>query len=221
MPATKSTATKTTKKKPAKKTAGKKTTTRKKAASKKVLVEKTPVIKPVKVDDDWDDEETEDYIEDLPLDPDIIADEDVIDEISDSISNLGSAGYINPTGTIYQQPVDGGYNIDKKVLAQIAHLASCEIDGLAPPKKDVVTRFWNMLNGRTDGIKVDHGATEAAIDIQVRVRYGADIPKITTDLRNVVSKRIWEMTGLRVVEANIRIQDVIPAPPGEEILEKT
>jgi uncharacterized alkaline shock family protein YloU len=91
-------------------------------------------------------------------------------------------------------------------------MAASEIPGLAPAKKDLRTRLEDMLKGRIDGIRVDVGTTEAAVDILTRVQYGADIPKLVAMLRDNVAKRIWEMTGLKVVEVNITVQDVAPTP---------
>jgi uncharacterized alkaline shock family protein YloU len=94
-------------------------------------------------------------------------------------------------------------------------MAAAEISGLAPVRKDLRTRIEDLLRGRIDGIRVDVGTTEAAVDILTRVHYGADIPKLVSLLRDNVARRIWEMTGLRVVEVNITVQDVAPTPPTE------
>jgi uncharacterized alkaline shock family protein YloU len=93
-------------------------------------------------------------------------------------------------------------------------MAAGEIVGLAPPRIDLRTRLEDIIKGRIDGIRVDIGTSEAAVDILTRVRYGADIPELTSLLRETIAKRIWEMTGLRVVEVNVTFQDI--APPIEE-----
>jgi len=106
---------------------------------------------------------------------------------------------------------DSTFDISRKVLARIASLAAGEINGLVPPKKDPVAKFLDSIRGRVDGIRVDVGTTEAAVDMLVRVTYGSDIQQITDHLRECVARRINEMTGLNVVEINVRIQDVTPA----------
>jgi len=91
-------------------------------------------------------------------------------------------------------------------------IASAEVDGISPPNNDLISKITDFIQGRTGGIKVDVGTTEAAVDMRIRVRYGSDIPRISLCLKDKVARRIREMTGLRVVEANIRIQDVVPGP---------
>jgi len=109
--------------------------------------------------------------------------------------------------------MDGGFNISRQVLARIASLAASEITGLTLPKANLLNRFVDQLRGRTDGIRVDVGTTEAAVDMDVRVEYGTQIPEISTRLRENVARRIHEMTGLRVVEVNIRVRDITPPAP--------
>lgn len=109
--------------------------------------------------------------------------------------------------------MDGGFNISRQVLARIASLAASEITGLALPKANLLNRFVDQLRGRTDGIRVEVGTTEAAVDMDVRVEYGTQIPEISTRLRENVARRIHEMTGLRVVEVNIRVRDITPPAP--------
>jgi uncharacterized alkaline shock family protein YloU len=108
--------------------------------------------------------------------------------------------------------VAGEFDIDRRVLARIAGLAAWEIDGFAPPRRGGFSWLLDTITGRTEGIRVDIGTTEAAVDMLVGVKYGAYIPDLTRKLKEVVAERIWQMTGLRVVEVNVRIQDVIPVP---------
>lgn len=108
---------------------------------------------------------------------------------------------------------DGDFDISRKVLARIASLAASEIDGLVPPRGDAINKFIDSIQGRTDGIRVDYGSTEAAINMLIRVQFGTHIPDVTGRLRKRIAKRIHEMTGLNVSRIDIRVQDVTP---GEE-----
>ena len=131
----------------------------------------------------------------------------------------GIAGLTRIEQPISAQPfpstsIEGKDGISRKLLARIAAMAAGEIVGLAPPRIDLRTRLEDIFKGRIDGIRVDIGTTEAAVDILTRVRYGADIPELTSLLRETIARRIWEMTGLRVIEVNVTFQDI--APPIEE-----
>jgi len=108
---------------------------------------------------------------------------------------------------------NGGYDISRKVLARIASLAAQEIDGHEPPQRHALERIVDSIQGRSDGIRVEAGATEAAVDMLIRVHYGSHIPDLASRLRERIARRILEMTGLKVVEVNLRIQDVTPCPP--------
>jgi uncharacterized alkaline shock family protein YloU len=209
MPASKtgkSTKTTTTKKSTGTATSRKKTT---KSATKAKLAADTIATK----------------VPELPITPETGI-ETSIEEITTNISAIDTANLVNET-PIREQPVieteipageiqffrNDGFDISKKVLARIALMAAGEVDGFAPAKKDPVNRLFDTFQGRTDGIRVDVGTTEAAVDMQIRVQFGSDIPEITNRLRERVSTRIREMTGLNVVEVNIRVQDVtLPSP---------
>ncbi len=148
----------------------------------------------------------------LPIDLD--SERDIsIDEISSNISKLKPDPATREIRTHTSIPPAGEFDISRKVLARIASLAAAEISGLEPPRRDPINRLMDSIQGRTDGIKVDIGSTEAAVDMLVRVRYGSRIPEITTQLREKVARRIYEMTGLNVVEINVRVQDITPRPP--------
>ncbi len=108
---------------------------------------------------------------------------------------------------------DGEVVISRELLSRIAIMAIDEIDGIEPARCDTVTKFMNSVQGRVNGIRVEKGNTEVAVDMVVRVRYRSNIPELTQRLRETVGRRIWEMTGLRVVEANVRIQDITSIAP--------
>jgi uncharacterized alkaline shock family protein YloU len=161
-----------------------------------------------------------------PFDSQVIANRDFIaeptespyfavEQIASEIAGRSHKLDLGPWQGTFPGPADGKYDISKKILARIAALAAAEVPGLAPPRKDLRTRIEDILRGRVDGIRVDVGTTEAAVDILTRVRYGVDIPTVTARLREIIARRIWEMTGLRVVEVNITIQDVTPVAPGD------
>lgn len=220
MSATKTTRT-TTRSKTAKTTAAKKTT-------KGKTLKPQPVIEAFDVIEDTIEPETieipgieqEEILSfapvtcpELPITPD-----PTIQVITTGISSIntktGTTGFgtrlvqetIEPRTTI----ANDSYDISHKVLARIASIAASEIEGLVPPRTDTFNKIIDSIHGRTDGIKVDFGTTEAAIDMLIRVQFGTHIPDITGRLRERVARRIHEMTGLSVAKVNIRVQDVMP-----------
>jgi uncharacterized alkaline shock family protein YloU len=63
--------------------------------------------------------------------------------------------------------------------------------------------------GSTRGVSVQVGEEEAAVDHSMAVEYGKSIPQISEAVRRNVTDWVESLTGLRVVEVNLRINDVL------------
>lgn len=174
------------------------------AEEKEVGIESKSVIPPT--DTPFAASPRTDDLETIPTSP-------ALEEISSGIAGLdrSEAPVDTPSGV----PVagDSGVVISRELLSRIAILAIDEIDGIEPARRDALTKFMNSVQGRVNGIRIEKGNTEVAVDMVVRVRYRSNIPELTQRLRETVGRRIWEMTGLRVVEANVRIQDITSISP--------
>ncbi|MER8224740.1 Asp23/Gls24 family envelope stress response protein [Streptomyces sp. NPDC094143] len=71
--------------------------------------------------------------------------------------------------------------------------------------------------GVTQGVKVEVGERQAAVDLNVVVEYGAAIADTAADIRSNVINAVERMTGLEVVEVNIAVADVhLPDEPDDE-----
>lgn len=58
------------------------------------------------------------------------------------------------------------------------------------------------------GVGVEVGETEAAIDLDIVVEYGAAIAELGRAIQRNVKRAVERMTGLNVVEVNVAIDDV-------------
>ena len=58
------------------------------------------------------------------------------------------------------------------------------------------------------GVGVEVGETEAAIDLDIVVEYGVSIAELGRSIQRNVKQSVERMTGLRVVEVNIAVDDV-------------
>ena len=58
------------------------------------------------------------------------------------------------------------------------------------------------------------GEREAAVDLTVVIDYGESIPRVSQAIRDNVIKRIEGITGLRVTEVNVTVNDLFF--PGDE-----
>ncbi|MCU1640776.1 MAG: Asp23/Gls24 family envelope stress response protein [Nocardia sp.] len=58
------------------------------------------------------------------------------------------------------------------------------------------------------GVSVEVGETQAAVDLEIVVEYGVAIAELAHSIRRNVIAAIEQMTGLEVVEVNINVNDV-------------
>jgi uncharacterized alkaline shock family protein YloU len=111
---------------------------------------------------------------------------------------------------------DGGRTtIQPHVVAKIAGLAVREVPGvraLVPfGTGQAISSIARAVTGsqmRDLGVSVEVGKVEAAVDVRITTDYGVSIPSIAQGVRDNVSVRIHEMTGLRVTEVNIEVVDL-------------
>ncbi|TSB31119.1 Asp23/Gls24 family envelope stress response protein [Streptomyces benahoarensis] len=108
----------------------------------------------------------------------------------------------------------GTTTIADTVVATIAGIAVRETDGMYAVGGSG-SRALGSVRDRVSkspapsrGIKVEVGETQAAIDLEVIVEYGEPIADTAKEIRNRVTDAVETMTGLEVVEINIRVLDV-------------
>ena len=122
----------------------------------------------------------------------------------------------------------GKTSIADSVVEKIAGVAAREVSGVHEMGRGAARTFGTIkerlpVGGSgpnvSQGIKVDVGERQAAIDIDLVVDYGVSIPDVSQAVRDNVIKRIERMTGLEVTEVNISVDDVFlgedsePEPP--------
>jgi uncharacterized alkaline shock family protein YloU len=115
----------------------------------------------------------------------------------------------------------GTTTIQDSVVTAIIGTAAEEVEGVAMSHGGVslpgdtsptVGEFVDNITGsasRTRGLSVDVGEQQAAADITINVEYGRPIPKVTQAVRKRVIERVENLTGLKVTEVNIQVNDVI------------
>ena len=115
----------------------------------------------------------------------------------------------------------GSTTIADAVVTKIASIAAREVRGVydlgggsARAIGGVSRSVGISLDERLQGVGVELGEREAAVDLTVVVEYGESIPRIATALRENIIRRIEGMTGLTVTEVNIAVNDLYF--PGDE-----
>lgn len=102
------------------------------------------------------------------------------------------------------------------VVEKIAAIATRDIEGVIETKGGAISGF--IGNQTTSGVSADVGEKQTAIDITIVLEYGYNAPEVFNQIKNNVTERVNEMTGLEVVEVNVRIVDVMTR---QEYLQKT
>jgi uncharacterized alkaline shock family protein YloU len=108
----------------------------------------------------------------------------------------------------------GGTSISDNVVSKIAGIAAQEVEGIqmGGGKARAVSGFLDSVTssgGLARGVSVQVGEEEAAIDLTLAVEYGRPVPQVSEAVRHNVINRVENMTGLRVVEINITVNDVL------------
>ena len=107
----------------------------------------------------------------------------------------------------------GGTIISDNVVSKIAGIAAQEIEGIqmGGGTARAVGGFLDSVTsgGQTRGVSVEVGEQEAAVDISMAAEYGKAIPQISEAVRRNVINRVENLTGLRVTEVNITVNDVL------------
>jgi len=135
------------------------------------------------------------------------------------MGRTGMRGDLNlPTATEMSLVTDTGTTrIGDGVVAKIAGLAARDIPGVFSMGSGMARRMGqlkNLVPGGSDtasagqGVSVQVGEKEAAIDLDLVTWYGQSILDISDAVRRHVIGQVEGMTGLRVVEVNIQIDDI-------------
>jgi len=110
----------------------------------------------------------------------------------------------------------GTTTIASSVVAKIAGLATQEIPGVQAMGKGMARTLGALRQkipggataATTQGVSVEVGERQAAVDIDIVAYYGQSIVETAAAIRENVTDRIESMTGLEVVEVNISVDDL-------------
>ncbi|MGT2932759.1 Asp23/Gls24 family envelope stress response protein [Streptococcus catagoni] len=100
---------------------------------------------------------------------------------------------------------------DDKVIEKIVGHALEDVDGLLAVSGGFFSNLKNStVNSKsvTDGVNVEVGSKEVAVDLDVIVEYGKDVPKVAEQIKAIVAQNVDVMTHLKVVEVNINVVDI-------------
>lgn len=104
----------------------------------------------------------------------------------------------------------GNIRIADEVVAKVAAKAALEIQGVFKMSGGMVDEVTKLLGKKNTGkgVKVEVGDRECSVDVYIVVEYGVSFPNVALEVQQNIIRAITEMTGLKVVEVNVYIQDV-------------
>ena len=110
---------------------------------------------------------------------------------------------------------EGRTTIADTVVSKIAGIAAREVSGvyaLGGGASRAVGALRERIPGsstnHSQGVSVEVGERQAAVDVQLVAEYGVSIADLAGGIRRNVIASIERMTGLEVTEVNIEVQDV-------------
>jgi uncharacterized alkaline shock family protein YloU len=119
---------------------------------------------------------------------------------------------------------EGQISVADGVVQKIAGKACREIPGVHAMGTGGARAFGSIrerIPGSSgpsvaQGVGVEVGETEAAIDLDIVVEYGVPIADLGRSIQRNVKQAVERMTGLRVVEVNVAVDDVYLPADGDD-----
>jgi len=120
---------------------------------------------------------------------------------------------------------DGKISVAQGVVQKIAGIACREISGVHAMGAST-SRAFGAVRERipgssgpsvAQGVGVEVGETQAAIDLDIVVEYGVSIADLGRSIQRNVKLAVERMTGLDVVEVNVNVDDLyLPDSNGQD-----
>lgn len=131
---------------------------------------------------------------------------------SQQVSRASSAARSRGEGVL--TTTRGTTRLGDVVVTKVASIAAREVPGVyelgggTARAIGSVGQRVGLSTQRTQGVSVEVGEREAAIDLTLVIEYGESIPEVSEAVRDNIIKRVEGITGLSVKEVNIAVDDL-------------
>lgn len=128
-------------------------------------------------------------------------------------ARVDSAARVAPASAVAAGESHGKNTVADGVVSKVAGIAAREVPGVFALGGGGA-RALGALRGAvgqddlTQGVKVEVGETQVAVDITIVVEYPAPIQEVADAVRTQVTTAITRLVGLEVVEVNVAVNDV-------------
>ena len=114
------------------------------------------------------------------------------------------------THKVYEKEKIGEVQIADEVVAIIAGLAATEVEGVDSMAGNITNELVGKLGMRdlSKGVKVGVTEEHVSVDLSLNLKYGYNIPEVCEKVQERVKTAIENMTGLSVLDVNIKIAGV-------------
>ena len=114
------------------------------------------------------------------------------------------------THKVYEKDKLGEVQIADEVVAIIAGLAATEVDGVDSMAGNITNELVGKLGMKnlSKGVKVDVTEDHVSVDLSLNLTYGYNITEVSEAVQDRVKSAIENMTGLSVLDINIKIAGV-------------
>lgn len=108
----------------------------------------------------------------------------------------------------------GSTTLEDGVVSKLAGIAAGEVEGvrMGGSASRTAAGLLESVTGsqsQTRGVSAEVGRTETAIDLTLGIEYGRNILELVGRVRDRITERVENLTGLRVTELNVTISDII------------
>lgn len=111
---------------------------------------------------------------------------------------------------VYEKDKIGEVQIADEVVAIIAGLAATEVEGVDSMAGNITNELVGKLGMKnlSKGVKVEVTEEHVTVGMSLNLKYGYSIPSVCEMAQERVKNAIENMTGLTVLEVNIKIAGV-------------
>lgn len=111
---------------------------------------------------------------------------------------------------VYEKDKIGEVRIADEVVAIIAGLAATEVEGVDSMAGNITNELVGKLGMKnlSKGVKVEVTEEHVTVGMSLNLKYGYSIPSVCEMVQERVKNAIENMTGLTVLEVNIKIAGV-------------
>lgn len=112
--------------------------------------------------------------------------------------------------TIHGDGKIGEVQIADDVVAIIAGLAATEVEGVAAMYGNITNELVSKLGMKnlSKGVKAEVSEEGVSIDLTLNIKFGYNIKDVSIKVQEKVKSAIETMTGLEVLEVNIRVANI-------------